>query len=61
VGFELQEVPAIVLAHKSGMVPAALDDIEIRGLTIDQCKRNFVKPVIYNWININKFWGVKEL
>ena len=61
MGFEINEIPAIVLAHKSGMVPVALDDIEIRGLTIDQCKRQFVKPVIYNWININKFWGVKEL
>jgi hypothetical protein len=38
-----------------------LDDIEIRGLTIDQCKRKFMKPIIYKWININKFWGVKEL
>jgi uncharacterized protein (DUF362 family) len=61
MGFELNDIPAIVLAHESGMVPAALDDIEIRGLTIDQCKRQFVKPVIYKWININKFWGVKEL
>ncbi|MGD0755431.1 MAG: DUF362 domain-containing protein [Bacteroidales bacterium] len=61
MGFELNDIPAIVLAHKSGMVPAALDDIEIRGLTIDQCKRQFVKPIIYKWTNINKFWGVKEL
>ncbi len=61
MGFELNDIPAIVLAHKSGMVPAALDDIEIRGLTIDQCKRQFVKPIIYKWTIINKFWGVKEL
>jgi uncharacterized protein (DUF362 family) len=61
MGFELNEIPAIVLAHKSGMVPAALDDIEIRGLAIDQCKHQFVKPNIYKWANINKFWGVKEL
>ncbi len=61
MGFELNDIPAVVLAHKSGMVPAALDDIEIRGLTIDQCKRQFVKPDIYKWVNINKFWGVKEL
>jgi uncharacterized protein (DUF362 family) len=61
MGFELNDIPAIVLAHKSGMVPVALDDIEIRGLTIDQCKRQFVKPDIYKWVNINKFWGAKEL
>ena len=61
MGFELNEIPAIALAHKSGMVPAALDEIEIRGLTIDRCKRQFAKPDIYKWININKFWGAKEL
>ena len=61
MGFELDEVPAIVLAHTSGMLPALLDDIEIRGLSIDECKRKFVKPIIYKWIDINKFWGVKEL
>jgi len=61
MGFELNDVPAIVLAHKSGMVPVNIDDIEIRGLTIDQCKRRFMKPDIYKWTNINKFWGVKEL
>jgi uncharacterized protein (DUF362 family) len=61
MGFELNEIPAIVLAHKSDMAPSVLDDIEIRGLTIDQCKRQFVKPNIYKWTNINKFWGVKEL
>jgi uncharacterized protein (DUF362 family) len=61
MGFELNDIPAIVLAHISGMVPGTLDDIEIRGLTIDQCKRQFVKPNIFKWININKFWGVKEL
>jgi len=61
MGFELNDIPAIVLAHKSGMAPSALDDIEIRGLSVDKCKRQFVKPDIYKWININKSWGVKEL
>jgi uncharacterized protein (DUF362 family) len=61
MGFELNEVPAIVLAHTSGMLPALLDDIEIRGLSIDECKRRFVKPDIFKWTDINKSWGVKEL
>ena len=61
MGFEINEIPAIVLAHKSGMLPAGFDEIEIRGLKIDQCKRQFVKPNIYDWKAINKFWGVKEL
>jgi len=61
MGLERNEMPAIVLAHKSGMLPISLSDIDIRGLRIDQCKRQFVKPDILNWTAINKIWGAKEL
>ena len=61
MGFELNEIPAIVLAHESGMLPKSLNDIEIRGLSIDQNKRRFVKPDVMKWTDINKFWGVKEV
>jgi uncharacterized protein (DUF362 family) len=61
MGFETEEIPAIVLAHKSGMLPVILDDIEICGLRIDECKRRFVRPDITKWTDINKFWGAKEL
>lgn len=61
MGFELKDIPAIVLAHITSMQPATLDDIEIRGLSPDQCKRNFLKPEIRKWADINKFWGYKEL
>jgi len=61
MGFELNEIPAIVLAHKTGMLPATLGNIEIRGLRIDQCKRQFVRPDVLKWTDINTFWGAKEL
>jgi uncharacterized protein (DUF362 family) len=61
MGFELNEIPAIMLAHKTGKLPLALEDIEIRGLKIDQCKRKFVKPNLRKWTDINMSWGVKEL
>jgi uncharacterized protein (DUF362 family) len=61
MGFEIDEIPAIVLAHKSGMLPGTFNEIEIRGLRIDQCKRQFVRPNIMKWTAINKFWGAKEL
>jgi hypothetical protein len=38
-----------------------MDDIEIRGLTVDECMRKFKRPDIYKWTDINKLWGVKEL
>jgi uncharacterized protein (DUF362 family) len=61
MGFELNEIPAIVLAHKTGMLPASLDNIEIRGLSIDQCKRKFVRPNIYKWTDMSSSFGAKEL
>lgn len=61
MGFEINEIPALSLAHKSGMVPGNLTDIEIRGLSIEQTKRKFIRPMVSKWTDINKFWGVKEL
>lgn len=61
MGFETNEIPAINLAHKSGMKPQNLSDIEIRGSGIDQVRRKFIRPNISEWTDINKFWGIKEL
>ncbi len=61
MGFELNEIPAIVLAHQTGMLPTSLENIEIRGLSIEQNKRKFVKPNIYKWTDISSSFGSKEL
>ncbi|MGC1389689.1 MAG: DUF362 domain-containing protein [Bacteroidales bacterium] len=61
MGFEIKEIPAISLAHQAGMLPGTLNDIEIRGLTIEETKRKLVRPSVSKWTDINKFWGVKEL
>jgi uncharacterized protein (DUF362 family) len=61
MGFKVNEIPAFRLAHKTGMEPGNLDDIEIRGLAIEQASRKFVKPEIVKWTNINKFYGFKEI
>jgi len=61
MGFELNEIPAIRLAHDAGMVPGSLGDIEIRGLTIDETRRRFIRPNVAKWTDINKFWGVREI
>jgi uncharacterized protein (DUF362 family) len=61
MGFEYSEIPAISLAHKAGLEPGTLEEIEIRGLTIEQTRRKFVRPMVSKWTDINKFWGIKEL
>jgi uncharacterized protein (DUF362 family) len=61
MGFDINEIPAIVLAHKTGMQPTSLDDIEIRGLRIDQCRRKFIRPNIYKWTDASSSFGAREL
>jgi uncharacterized protein (DUF362 family) len=57
MGFGLDEIPAFKLALQAGMKPENLTDIEIRGLSIGQTARKFVKPEILEWAN----YGYKEL
>lgn len=61
MGFEPGDIPAVALAHKAGMKPGAIEEIVIRGLPMDQCKRQFVKPDLTRWSDINKMFGYKEL
>jgi len=57
MGFEPDEIPAFKLAHELKMTPANMSDIEIRGLSVDQVKRPFVRPDIVRWSD----FGYKEL
>lgn len=61
MGIGANEIPAIVLAHKTGKRPSSLENIEIRGLNIDQCKRQFVRAEIVKWTDINSWYAAKEL
>jgi uncharacterized protein (DUF362 family) len=61
MGFDTSEIPAIKLAHELGLTPASMESIEIRGLQISQCRRQFVRPNIYKWTDINQMWGAREI
>ena len=61
MGFELNEIPAIALAHKAGMHPLLIESIEVRGMQPEQCCRRFTRPAIYKWSDINELWGAKEI
>lgn len=61
MGFEPDEIPTFFWAIKSGMTPATINEIEIRGEAIENVKRKFVKPNIVQWTDINKLWGVQEI
>ncbi|MGD8698658.1 MAG: DUF362 domain-containing protein [Gemmatimonadales bacterium] len=61
MGIETQDVPTFTWAHKAGMTPTTLDEIEIRGEPVSSVRRAFKKPNVVPWTAINKIWGVKEM
>lgn len=61
MGFDKSEVPTFTLAIKSGMKPATMDEIEIRGERLADVQQNFKKPNLVKWNDIRNFWGVKEI
>lgn len=61
MGFEAREVPTFAWANKAGMRPASLDEIEVRGETVERARRPFAKPQLYAWKSIRGNWGSKEI
>lgn len=43
------------------LIPYFIENIEIRGLNIEQASRNFARPIISPWNAIRDFCGVKEI
>jgi uncharacterized protein (DUF362 family) len=61
MSIEPEEVPTLTCAHRAGLGPRTLDEIEIRGIPIDQARRPFVRPKVVSWSSIRGFWGTREL
>lgn len=61
MGFRLDEIPAIALAYETGMAPASLEEIEIRGLSLEQCIRKFARAELLQWDDIRGFFGAIEV
>ena len=51
MGFDHDEIPTFKVAHDLNMSPMTMSEIEIRGLSINQTKRQFLKPDIITWTN----------
>jgi uncharacterized protein (DUF362 family) len=61
MGFEPDEIPKFVWAHKTGMQPQSLDEIEILGEKVSSVRRNFARPQLTSWNAIRSSWGVEEM
>ena len=61
MGFEPDEVPTFAWAHKTGMQPRSLDEIEIRGEKVSRIRRNFARPQLISWNAVRSSWGAQEM
>ncbi|HEX6035795.1 MAG TPA: DUF362 domain-containing protein, partial [Anaerolineales bacterium] len=61
MGFEPDEIPTFVWAHKTGMQPQSLDEIEIMGENVSNVRRKFARPQLTSWNAIRSSWGVEEM
>lgn len=61
MGIAPQEVPTFVAAWGAGMTPTTLDDIEIRGTPLNEVRREFKRPAVLPWTDINTVWGVEVI
>lgn len=61
MGFEPREVPTFAWANKAGLLPTALDEIEVRGELIERARRAFAKPELVVWEKIRPYWAAREI
>jgi len=61
MGFDAAEIPTFTWAHKAGMRPERLEEIEIRGESVESVRRKFARPPIVPWEVARKAWAVREI
>ncbi len=61
MGFEPDEVPTFTTAHRIGMTPTRLDQIELRGARLEDVRRRFLRPALNTWDQIRHVWATKEI
>lgn len=57
MGFEPEEIPTFEWAVRAGLTPASLDEIEVRGASMDSVRRSLKKPRVYPWKMVSPIWG----
>ena len=61
MGFDPPEVPTFTWANKAGLRPERLDEIEIRGESVERVRRKFERPQILPWSVVRNFWATREI
>jgi uncharacterized protein (DUF362 family) len=61
MGFDAAEIPTFAWANKAGLRPERLDEIEIRGESIESARRKFARPQIFPWSVARIHWATREI
>lgn len=61
MGFNPSEVPTFLWAHKAGLRPRLLDEVELRGESVENVRRKFARPQVVPWEVVRKFWATREI
>jgi len=61
MGFDTRDIPTFTCANKIGMQPSSLDQIEVKGESLDAVKRNFATPQVYPWREVRYHWATQEI
>ncbi|MBZ5729467.1 MAG: DUF362 domain-containing protein [Acidobacteriia bacterium] len=61
MGFDPSEVPTFAWANKAGLRPERMDEIDIRGGTVESVRRKFVRPQILPWAFVRSVWATREI
>jgi uncharacterized protein (DUF362 family) len=61
MGIEPEEVPTFTYAHEAGMTPRTIEEIEVRGESIEAVRRPFVRPNLLTWKQVRQVWRLEEV
>jgi uncharacterized protein (DUF362 family) len=61
MGFSQEEIPAFLWANMAGMQPQRLNQIEVRGESIESVRRKFLRPQIASWSSVRPSFGAQEI
>ncbi len=61
MGFQPGEIPTFEWAHKAGLKPDTLAEIEVRGERLENVRRSFERPRIVPWSEAAKVFAVREV
>jgi len=61
MGFNPSEIPTFTWAHKAGLRPERLDEIEICGASVESVRRKFARPQVLPWEVVRNSWATREI